>query len=63
MRNFSQVKTGSLYGFKFEKRSPFAGEIGVSFLLGETLQRVVSGQLSPADAVKWGEDAMIALTK
>lgn len=60
---FNQVKTGSLYGFKFEKRSDFAGEIGVSFLLGETLQRVVSGQLSPADAVKWGEEQMIALTK
>lgn len=60
---FDQVKTGSLYGFKFEKRNEFVGEIGVSYVLGETLQRVVSGQLSPADAVKWGEEHMKSLTE
>ncbi len=56
-----QVKTGSLYGFKYPVRSAYAGEIGVSYLLGGTLERVVSGTMSPADAVAWGEEQMIAL--
>ncbi|GEM_PF-392093 len=56
-----QVKTGSLYGFKYPVRNEYAGEIGVSYILGGTLERVVSGTLSPADAVAWGEEQMLAL--
>ena len=58
-----QVKTGTLFGFEYPQRNPYVGEIGVSFILAETLQRTVSKQMTPEKAVEWGNNKMISLTK
>jgi multiple sugar transport system substrate-binding protein len=57
---FAQVKTGSLFGFEYPKRNQFVGEIGTSYILGETLQRAVSKQLTPEKAVEWGFNKMMS---
>ena len=57
---FAQVGTGSLPGFEYPKRNPFVGEIGASYILGESLQRAVSKQLTPEQAVEWGYNKMMS---
>lgn len=58
-----QVWTGSLFGFEYEKRNPYVGEIGVSFILAETLQRAVTKQLTVEKAVEWGHNRMLSITE
>ena len=58
-----QVETGSRYGFEYEVRNPFIGEIAESFILADTFHRAAIGELNVRDAVEWGEAQMIDIAR
>jgi multiple sugar transport system substrate-binding protein len=58
-----QSRYGALFGFTKGRVFPAIGKISAQNLLAQVVQKVIVDRMAPADAVKWGQQQMEALTK
>jgi len=54
---------GALFGFTGGNVFPAIGQISAQNLLAQTVQKMIVDKQKPADAVKWGQEQMIAAAK